>query len=82
MVPAVLVIHGGGWTTGDKAEEREVNIATNLVKAGYIVLSINYVRSRPVAKQPGLKMFTIAKQPSVGCERMPGVCRSMPTTSA
>jgi acetyl esterase/lipase len=43
--PAVVVIHGGGWTTGDKAEEREVNIATNLVKAGYVVLSINYVLS-------------------------------------
>jgi acetyl esterase/lipase len=43
--PAILVIHGGGWTTGDKAEEREVNIATDLVKAGYVVLSINYVLS-------------------------------------
>jgi acetyl esterase/lipase len=43
--PAVLLIHGGGWTTGDKAEEREVNIATNLVKAGYVVMSINYVLS-------------------------------------
>ena len=43
--PAVLVIHGGGWTTGDKAEEREVKIATNLARAGYVVLSINYVLS-------------------------------------
>jgi acetyl esterase/lipase len=40
--PAVLIIHGGGWTTGDKAEEREVNIATNLAKAGYVAMSINY----------------------------------------
>jgi acetyl esterase/lipase len=43
--PAVLVIHGGGWTTGDKAEEREVNIATNLAKAGYVAMSINYLLS-------------------------------------
>ena len=43
--PAVLIIHGGGWTTGDKAEERELNIATNLAQAGYVVLSINYVLS-------------------------------------
>ena len=43
--PAVLIIHGGGWTTGDKAEEREVNIATNLAQAGYVALSINYVLS-------------------------------------
>ena len=39
------MIHGGGWTSGDKAEEREVNIATNLARAGYVVLSINYVLS-------------------------------------
>lgn len=43
--PAVLIIHGGGWTTGDKAEEREVNIATNLARAGYVAMSINYVLS-------------------------------------
>jgi acetyl esterase/lipase len=44
--PAVLIIHGGGWTTGDKAEEREVNIATNLAKAGYVAMSINYSLSK------------------------------------
>src|SRR5947209_6096981 len=41
--PAVLIIHGGGWTTGDKAEEREINIATNLVRGGYVAMSINYL---------------------------------------
>jgi acetyl esterase/lipase len=44
--PAMLIIHGGGWTTGDKAEEREVNIATNLAKAGYVAMSINYLLSK------------------------------------
>lgn len=44
--PAVLIIHGGGWTTGDKADRREINIGTNLAKAGYVAMSINYVLSK------------------------------------
>src|SRR5262245_16562093 len=28
--PAVVIIHGGGWTGGDKAAAREFNIGTNL----------------------------------------------------
>lgn len=44
--PAILLIHGGGWTTGDKAEEREINIATNLAGDGYVVMSINYLLSK------------------------------------
>ena len=43
--PAVLIIHGGGWTSGDKAANREINIGTNLVKNGYVGMSINYVLS-------------------------------------
>jgi acetyl esterase/lipase len=41
--PAVVVIHGGGWTSGDKAHAREVNIAENLARNGFVALSINYV---------------------------------------
>jgi acetyl esterase/lipase len=40
--PAVVVIHGGGWTSGDKAHQREVNIAVNLAREGFVALSINY----------------------------------------
>jgi acetyl esterase/lipase len=40
--PAVLIIHGGGWTGGDKAAAREFNIGTNLALNGYLALSINY----------------------------------------
>jgi acetyl esterase/lipase len=43
--PAVVVIHGGGWTSGDKAHEREVNIAVNLAQTGFVALSINYALS-------------------------------------
>ncbi len=41
--PAVLIIHGGGWTGGDKGAERERNIGTTLARAGYVCASVNYV---------------------------------------
>ncbi len=40
--PAVVIIHGGGFTGGDKAAAREFNIGTTLALHGYIGLSINY----------------------------------------
>jgi acetyl esterase/lipase len=40
--PAVVIIHGGGWTSGDKGANREINIGTTLANAGYVCLSINY----------------------------------------
>ena len=42
-LPAILVIHGGGFNDGDKARPREMNIATNLVPQGYVCMSINYL---------------------------------------
>ena len=41
--PAVVIIHGGGWTGGDKAAAREFNIGTTLALNGYVAISINYV---------------------------------------
>jgi len=41
--PAVVIIHGGGWTGGDKGAAREINIGTNLAAHGYVGFSINYV---------------------------------------
>jgi acetyl esterase/lipase len=40
--PAVVIIHGGGFTAGDKAMAREFNIGTNLALHGYVGMSINY----------------------------------------
>ena len=40
-VPAVLLIHGGGWRIGDKADKREKNIGTELAAEGFAVFSIN-----------------------------------------
>ena len=33
--PGVVIIHGGGWTGGDKAAAREINIGTTLAAQGY-----------------------------------------------
>lgn len=40
--PAVVMIHGGGWTAGDKAQPREMSMGTDLARAGYVCASINY----------------------------------------
>jgi acetyl esterase/lipase len=40
--PAVVIIHGGGHTGGDKAAIREFNIGTTLALHGYVGMSINY----------------------------------------
>ena len=40
--PGVVIIHGGGWTGGDKGAVREQNIGTTLAENGYVCMSINY----------------------------------------
>jgi acetyl esterase/lipase len=42
-MPAVLIIHGGGWKTGDKADHRGISISTDLAGQGYVVMAINYL---------------------------------------
>lgn len=42
-LPAVLLIHGGGWRIGDKADARERNIGHTLASHGYVVFSVNYL---------------------------------------
>ena len=39
---AVVFIHGGGFTGGDKAEYRTASISADLARAGYVVISSNY----------------------------------------
>ncbi len=38
--PLVVLVHGGGWSSGDKQGYRQV--ATRLTKAGYVAASVNY----------------------------------------
>ncbi|MFI4911240.1 MAG: alpha/beta hydrolase fold domain-containing protein [Sedimentisphaeraceae bacterium JB056] len=40
--PAVVYIHGGGWTKGTRDNKRAVNIASTLAGAGIAVFSIDY----------------------------------------
>lgn len=40
--PGVVIIHGGGWSGGDKGAGREINIGTTLAQHGYVGMSINY----------------------------------------
>jgi acetyl esterase/lipase len=42
--PAVVIIHGGGWSGGDKSSAREFNIGTTLAKAGYVCASVEYLK--------------------------------------
>lgn len=47
MYPGVVIIHGGGWTGGDKGAAREINIGTTLAGNGYVCMSINYQLAKP-----------------------------------
>lgn len=40
--PAVIYVHGGGWTAGDKSSGAGVQFIPELVSRGYVVISINY----------------------------------------
>ena len=40
--PAVVIIHGGGWSSGKRDAERELNIGTNLALHGLVGMSIDY----------------------------------------
>jgi acetyl esterase/lipase len=42
ILPAVIVIHGGGFNDGDKARRRELSICSDLTRHGYAAMSINY----------------------------------------
>lgn len=45
--PAVVIIHGGGWTGGEKRARREIEIGTTLAKHGYVAMSIDYALAKP-----------------------------------
>ena len=40
--PALVWIHGGGWTGGTKTENRAKNICLTVAEAGYVAISIDY----------------------------------------
>jgi len=42
LSPAVVWIHGGGWTGGKRDEARAKNICGTLAAAGYVAVSTSY----------------------------------------
>jgi acetyl esterase/lipase len=44
-LPAVVMIHGGGWVGGRRDAERELNIGGTLARNGYVAMSIDYLLS-------------------------------------
>ena len=51
-LPAVVIIHGGGFNDGDKDRRREINIGANLARRGYVGMSIDYKLWNKYAKSP------------------------------
>src|SRR4051794_10353803 len=49
-VPAVVIIHGGGWVGGKRDAARELGIGTTLAENGYVGLSIDYLLSNDAHK--------------------------------
>jgi len=45
--PGIVIIHGGGFTGGDKGAKREQNIGSTLAANGYVCISINYALAKP-----------------------------------
>lgn len=41
--PGIVIIHGGGWWSGQKDDPREQNIAATLAGYGYVCVSIDYL---------------------------------------
>ena len=50
-LPAVLLIHGGGWFGGDKADAYNAEVSKSLATEGFVVFSVNY-RLVPKARYP------------------------------
>ncbi len=44
-LPAMLIIHGGGWAGGIRDAAREINIGTTLARNGCVGMSIDYMLS-------------------------------------
>lgn len=49
--PVIVMVHGGGWQWGDKANANVAAQKVRFVAAGYIFVSVNY-RLSPAVKHP------------------------------
>lgn len=51
-VPAVIIIHGGGFNGGHKDQRREIDIGSTLARHGYLGMSIDYKLWTAAATSP------------------------------
>ncbi len=51
--PAVIFIHGGGWTGGSKSDERSRGFCTALAEQGYVAFSIDYLLNKTSKDEAG-----------------------------
>ncbi len=59
--PALVWVHGGGFSGGDKANTVPVDVANTFAKLGYVVVSINYrLLGNACAANPGTTNCAIA----------------------
>lgn len=49
--PAIIIIHGGGWSAGDKRDAVYTNLLVDYAMKGYVTFSVNY-RLTNVAPMP------------------------------
>lgn len=49
--PAIIIIHGGGWSAGDKRDGVYTNLLVDYAMKGYVTFSVNY-RLTQVAEMP------------------------------
>jgi dienelactone hydrolase len=59
--PALVWVHGGGFSGGDKTNPLPVDVATTFAKLGYVVVSINYrLLGSGCVSNPGQPSCTLA----------------------
>jgi dienelactone hydrolase len=59
--PALVWVHGGGFSGGDKGNPLPVDVATTFAKQGYVVVSINYrLLGSGCVSNPGASQCIIA----------------------
>jgi acetyl esterase/lipase len=57
-LPAVVFIHGGGWSGGSKHDGRGREIGETLAREGYVVFSVDYLLNTVVKDEKGKATIT------------------------
>lgn len=55
--PAVIFIHGGGWSGGSKSDARSREFCTALAERGYVAFSIDYLLNKASKDEAGKTRF-------------------------